>query len=53
MKSAAPRGSLTNVEIADALERIADLLETQDADGFRVRAYQRGGERVRRPTNTR
>ena len=41
------RGSLTNVEIADALSRIADLLEAQDADGFRVRAYRRGAERVR------
>jgi hypothetical protein len=48
MTAAAPRGSLSNVEIADALERIADLLETQDADGFRVRAYRRGAERVRR-----
>jgi hypothetical protein len=43
----APRGSLSNPEIADALTRIADLLETQDADGFRVRAYRRGAERVR------
>ena len=43
----APRGSLSNAQIADALERIADLLETQDADGFRVRAYRRGAERVR------
>jgi hypothetical protein len=43
----APRGSLSNAEIADALARIADLLETQDADGFRVRAYRRGAERVR------
>ncbi|HXX49394.1 MAG TPA: helix-hairpin-helix domain-containing protein, partial [Myxococcota bacterium] len=38
---------LSNVEIADALERIADLLETQEADGFRVRAYRRGAERLR------
>jgi hypothetical protein len=38
---------ISNVEIADALSRIADLLETQDADGFRVRAYRRGAERVR------
>jgi hypothetical protein len=29
------------------LARIADFLETQDADGFRVRAYRRGAERVR------
>jgi hypothetical protein len=43
----APRGALSNAEIADALARIADLLETQEADGFRVRAYRRGAERVR------
>jgi hypothetical protein len=41
-------GALSNAEIADALERIADLLETQDADSFRVRAYRRGAERVRK-----
>lgn len=38
---------LANAEIADALERIADLYETQDADAFRVRAYRRAAERVR------
>ncbi|HTO69975.1 MAG TPA: helix-hairpin-helix domain-containing protein [Myxococcota bacterium] len=38
---------LSNVEIADALERIADLLEAQDAEGFRVRAYRHGAERLR------
>jgi hypothetical protein len=38
MTSAAPRRSLSNVDIADALARIADLLEAQDADGYRVRA---------------
>ena len=38
---------ISNAEISDALSRIADLLETQDADGFRVRAYRRGSERVR------
>lgn len=41
------RGSPSNAEIADALERIADLLETQDADGYRVRAYRNGAQRVR------
>lgn len=39
--------ALSNAEIADALARIADLLETQEADVFRVRAYRRGAERVR------
>ena len=47
MALVAPSRSLSNAEIADALARIADLLETQDADGFRVRAYRRGAERVR------
>ena len=46
MSSPAPRASLSNAEIADALLRIADLLEVQDADEFRVRAYRRGAERV-------
>ncbi|HXZ84363.1 MAG TPA: helix-hairpin-helix domain-containing protein, partial [Myxococcota bacterium] len=41
-----PRGALSNAEIGDALARIADLLEAQDADPFRVRAYRRGSERV-------
>ncbi len=47
MPAPALRRSLSNVDIADALARIADLLETQDADGYRVRAYRRGAERVR------
>jgi hypothetical protein len=46
MSLPAPSISLSNAEIADALLRIADLLETQDADEFRVRAYRRGAERV-------
>lgn len=41
------RRSLSNADVADALARIADLLEAQDADGYRVRAYRRGAERVR------
>jgi hypothetical protein len=40
-------GPLSNAEISDALARIADLLETQDADGYRVRAYRHGAQRVR------
>lgn len=47
MTSPAPRHSLSNADIADVLARIADLLEAQDADGYRVRAYRRGAERVR------
>jgi hypothetical protein len=37
----------SNDEIADALERLADLLEAQDANPFRVRAYRRGTATVR------
>jgi DNA polymerase (family 10) len=43
----APRAAPSNAQIAGALARIADLLETQDADGFRVRAYRHAAERVR------
>jgi hypothetical protein len=39
--------TFSNAEIAGALERIADLYETQDADGFRVRAYRRAAARAR------
>ncbi len=35
-----PRLRLTNAEIADVLERVADLLEAQDANAWRVRAYR-------------
>jgi hypothetical protein len=37
----------SNDEIADALERLADLLEAQDANPFRVRAYRRAAATVR------
>lgn len=37
----------TNSEIAGVLEGIADLLETQDANPFRVRAYRQGARSVR------
>jgi len=39
--------SPTNAEIARVLERIAELLEAQDANLHRVRAYRNGAETVR------
>lgn len=44
------RGSMaepTNGEIARVLERIADLLEAQDANPHRIRAYRDGAQAVR------
>lgn len=40
-----------NPEIADTLERVADLLETQDANSYRVSAY-RGAARTLRSIST-
>jgi DNA polymerase (family 10) len=37
-----------NVEISDVLERIAELLEAQDANPFRVRAYRRAAQVIER-----
>lgn len=37
----------SNNEIADILDRIADLLDVQDANPFRVRAYREGANSVR------
>jgi hypothetical protein len=37
----------TNEDLADALERVADLLEAQDANPFRVRAYRRAARTAR------
>ena len=37
----------SNADIADALERVADLLEAQDGNRFRVRAYRGGAETLR------
>jgi DNA polymerase/3'-5' exonuclease PolX len=37
----------TNEEIAEVLERTADLLESQDANAFRVRAYRMAAQSVR------
>lgn len=36
----------TNDDIAEALERIADLLEAQDANPFRAGAYRRAARRI-------
>ncbi len=41
-----------NHEIADVLSHIADLLEVQDADHFRVRAYRNGAQTVRQMTQS-
>jgi len=38
---------ITNAEIADILERVADLLEAQDANRYRVRAYRAASETIR------
>lgn len=39
--------AVDNIEIADVLDRVADLLDAQHADGFRVRAYRRAAETCR------
>ena len=39
--------SITNDEIADVLERIADLLRAQNGDGYRIRAYRGAAAFVR------
>lgn len=36
-----------NSEVADVLDRVADLLDVSHADGFRVRAYRRGAHTCR------
>jgi hypothetical protein len=38
---------LRNPEVADALERVADLLEAQGENPYRVRAYRAGAQTVR------
>jgi len=38
--------SPTNAEIAEALARMADLLEVEDEQGFRVRAYRNAAETI-------
>jgi hypothetical protein len=39
--------AIANREIADVLERVADLLEAQDADRYRVAAYRRAALTIR------
>jgi DNA polymerase (family 10) len=38
---------MTNHEIADVFDQVADLLEFQGANPFRVRAYRNGARRIR------
>ena len=40
-------GRPTNEDVANVLDQIADLLEVQGANPFRVQAYRRGAESVR------
>jgi Holliday junction resolvasome RuvABC DNA-binding subunit len=42
-----PQSKPTNEEIAQVLERIADLLEMQDENPFRIRAYRNGASSVK------
>lgn len=46
-KTGGASAPITNTEIADRFEKIADLLESQDANPFRVRAYRNGAQRIR------
>ena len=39
--------AIPNREVADVLDRVADLLEAQNASTYRVRAYRRGAETCR------
>lgn len=38
---------MNNAQIADTLDRLADLLEFQGANAFRIRAYRAGSRRIR------
>lgn len=42
-----PRKALSNQEIADLLDRVADLLQAQEANPFRIRAYQNAAQNLR------
>jgi len=39
--------AISNREVAEVLDRVADLLDAQHASSFRVRAYRRGAETCR------
>lgn len=41
------RPDITNAEISDVLERVADLLEAQEANRYRVRAYRAAAQTIR------
>jgi DNA polymerase (family 10) len=41
------RGEISNEEIADKLEHVADLLELQEENAFRVRSYRAAAQTVR------
>jgi len=47
MSPAVAAAHLRNQDVADALERVADLLEAQGENPYRVRAYRAGAQRVR------
>jgi hypothetical protein len=47
MGVAAEQRSIPNAEIADALDRVATLLEAQDANPYKVRAYHTAAETIR------
>lgn len=41
------RYAVSNADVANALERVADLLEVQDGNPFRIRAYRSAGATMR------
>ena len=43
---------MDNKKIADTFERVADLLEFQGANPFRIRAYRRGARTIRELTES-
>ena len=43
---------ITNVELADAFEEMADLLELSGENAFRIRAYRNGAKAIRDSSNS-